>query len=141
MSRIIRFFSINRESSEISPPLATTQFQIRASGQRIQTIIWDAYVYPRQTFSQLALEYKKKQELDQGLYHSWKHYSTYRYPSTRGRHCRCHLLPEEPCVLSHTSPHLKKTLYVQEVQSESIDAHCRQALLLKKEQVYANDSP
>jgi hypothetical protein len=104
------------------------QFQNHSQKERIEQVIWKEYIYQRQTIQDLALKYGKSK--------NWIR-DRLRNVSTRKHYCN----PQPVVVIADVTffgrsfglcvmraPHLKKNIYVQEVQTESVDVY-RQGMI------------
>ena len=91
--------------------------------------IWDQYVYERKTICQLAEKYKKGKD--------WIREHIGNVPSIEQRYVPQPIVAIADvtffkrafgvCVIR--APHLKKNLYAQEVQAESVDVYRRGELI------------
>jgi len=99
------------------------QFQRHHSRKRKENIIWGEYVYKRQTITQLADKYGRS-----------KNWVRTRIDNAQTKHLRP--APQSVVIVADVTffrrnfgicviraPHLKKNLYVQEVQSESMEIY------------------
>jgi len=99
------------------------QFQNCCRQKRLEKTIWKQYIYERQTINQLAGKYKRSSD--------WIREHLDNIPAIKQRHVPQPIVAIADvtffkrefglCVIR--APHLKKNLYVQEVQTESIDAY------------------
>ncbi|MCX5804593.1 MAG: hypothetical protein NT010_00805, partial [Proteobacteria bacterium] len=99
------------------------QFQNNANKNRIENILWQEYVYRRQTIAQLSAKHRKSKD--------WIRERIHNVP-VKNRHNT----PQPVVVIADVTffgrssglcvirvPHLKKNLYIQEVRSESAEIY------------------
>jgi hypothetical protein len=109
------------------------QFQNSSNKNRRESIIWKEYVYQRQTISHLSAKHKKSKDW---IRKRIKNASINKYPCT----------PQPVVVIADVTffgrssglcviraPHLKKNLYIQEVQSESAEIYRQARIALENE--------
>ena len=99
------------------------QFQNCCRQKRLEKTIWKQYIYQRQTINQLAGKYKRSSD--------WIREHLDNIPAIKQSHVPQPIVAIADvtffkrdfglCVIR--APHLKKNLYAQEVQTESIDAY------------------
>ena len=108
------------------------QFQNYSRRKQIKKIIWNEYVYQRQTIHQLSEKYKKGKD--------WIRDRIRNIPTKEYKHT-----PQLVVIIADVtffrrsfgiliirSPHLKKNLYVQEVEHETVDVYRQGRVALKK---------
>jgi hypothetical protein len=108
------------------------QFQNGCRGKRLEKTIWYQYVYQRQTVSQLAGKYNKGRD--------WIREHLDNRPIIEQNHIHQSVVAIADitffkrnfgfCVIR--APHLKKNLYTQEVQTESVDVYRQGRIDLEK---------
>jgi hypothetical protein len=99
------------------------QFQNCYRQKRLEKTIWKQYIYQRQTINQLAEKYKRGRD--------WIREHLGNIPAIEQNH-----IPQSLVVIADVTffkrnfgvcviraPHLKKNLYAQEVQTESVDVY------------------
>jgi hypothetical protein len=109
------------------------QFQNSSNKNRIESIIWKEYVYQRQTISHLSAKHKKSKDW---IRERINNASIKKHPCT----------PQPVVVIADVTffgrssglcviraPHLKKNLYIQEVQSESAGIYRQGRIALENE--------
>lgn len=108
------------------------QFQNHSRRKQIEKIIWNEYVYQRQTIHQLSEKYKKGKD--------WIRDRIHNIPTKEYTHT-----PQLVVIIADVtffqrsfgifvirSPHLKKNLYVQEIEHETVDVYRQGRVALKK---------
>jgi hypothetical protein len=108
------------------------QFQNSCRQKRIEKTIWKQYIYQRQTINQLAEKYNRGSD--------WIREHLSNIPSKEQNH-----IPQPFVAIADVTffkrdfgicvfraPHLKKNLYIQEVQTESVDAYRQGRIDLEK---------
>lgn len=108
------------------------QFQNCCRRKRLEKTIWKQYVYQRQTINQLAEKYKRSRD--------WIREHLDNIPAIKQSHVPQPIVAIADvtffkrefglCVIR--APHLKKNLYAQEVQTESVDAYRQGRINLEK---------
>jgi hypothetical protein len=109
------------------------QFQNHSQKERIEKVVWNEYVYRRQTIDQLSEKYNRGKD--------WIR-ERIRNASIKSHHC----VPQPVVVIADVtffgrssglcvirSPHLRKNLYVREVQTESTDVYRQGRTVLEKQ--------
>ena len=108
------------------------QFQNHAQKERIEKVIWKEYVYQRQTIHQLSEKHNRSKDWIRERINN---------ASTRKHPCAPQpivgiadvtFFKRSFGILVIRAPHLKKNLYSQEVQSESVDAYRQGRIALEK---------
>jgi hypothetical protein len=99
------------------------QFQNCCRQKRLEKTLWKQYIYQRQTINQLAEKYKRSRD--------WIREHLNNIPAVKQSHVPQPIVTIADvtffkrdfglCVIR--APHLKKNLYAQEVQTESVDAY------------------
>ena len=112
------------------------QFQNHSRRKQIEKIIWNEYVYQRQTIHQLSEKYKKGKD--------WIRDRIRNIPTKEYKHT-----PQLVVIIADVtffrrsfgiliirSPHLKKNLYVQEVEHETVDVYRQGRVAFKEEGIH-----
>jgi len=108
------------------------QFQNHRRNNRLEKTIWKQYVYQRQTIRQLAVKYKRGK--------NWIRAHLFNVPVKEQRHIPQSIVAIADVTFSKRdfgvcmirAPHLKKNIYAQEVQTESVDAYEQGGINLAK---------
>jgi hypothetical protein len=108
------------------------QFQRSSQRKRLEKVIWNDYVYQRQTIHQLTIKYKRGKDWIRDRIRNVpvKEYHHIPQPIVAIADVTFFRRSLGICVLR--SPHLKKNLYVQEVDHETVDVYRQGRIALEQ---------
>jgi hypothetical protein len=111
------------------------QFQNCCRQKRLEKTIWKQYIYQRQTINQLAEKYKRSRDWIREHLNDVPLKEQFHIPQPIVAIADVTFFKREFGLCVIRAPHLKKNLYVQEVQSESVDTY-RQGRIALEERGY-----
>lgn len=111
------------------------QFQNYCRPKRLEKTIWKQYVYQRQTIRQLAEKYKRSRDWIREHLNDVPVKEQLHVPQSIVAIADVTFFKREFGLCVIRAPHLKKNLYVQEVQNESVDTY-RQGRIALEERGY-----
>ena len=111
------------------------QFQNGCRHKRLEKTIWKQYIYQRQTINQLAEKYKRSRDWIREHLNDVPVKEQLHVPQPIVAIADVTFFKREFGLCVIRAPHLKKNLYVQEVQNESVDTY-RQGRIALEERGY-----
>jgi hypothetical protein len=108
------------------------QFQNQSRNKRLEKTIWKQYVYQRQTIRQLAEKYKKGKDWIREHIGNVPSIEQHQVPQPIVAIADVTFFKRDFGVCVIRAPYLKKNLYAQEVQSESVNAYRQGRVDLEK---------
>jgi hypothetical protein len=109
------------------------QFQNSANKNRIENILWQEYVYRRQTITQLSAKHKKSKDWIRERIHNATVKNRHNTPQAVVVIADVTFFGRSSGLCVIRAPHLKKNLYIQEVRSESADIYRQGRIVLEKQ--------
>jgi hypothetical protein len=112
--------------------LCGRQFQNHPQQERLERALWDEYVYQRQTIRQLSEKHRRGKDWIRECMRNASSRTHYHTPQSVVVIADVTFFKRSFGILVVQAPHLKKNLYVREVQSESVDVYRQGRTTLEK---------
>ena len=109
------------------------QFQNHPQKERIEKVVWNEYVYRRQTIDQLSTKYKRGKDWIRERISNAPIRQQPRIPQPIVIIADVTFFGRSFAICVIRAPHLKKNLYVREVQTESADVYRQGKTVLEKQ--------
>jgi len=109
------------------------QFQNHSRKKQIEKTIWNEYVYQRQTIRALSQKYKRSKDWIRERINNVPAKQRYCSPRSVVVIADVTFFGRSSAICVIRAPHLKKNLYVREVQTESVDVYWQGRMELERQ--------